>query len=182
MTTKQRFPYCSIQLALSIVTIHSHRLRLSPVADQGGTGDTNSKGRSRTYYYHPHMMFFLFTGGLPLSSMHHWSHDHGICLWREGSLPLEGGGLPSQGVCLLGGNLPSEGVCIKANPFPRYGQLAGSTHPTRMHSCFDCVKMKNIAFWNCTVCTDVFWNWKLFCVASGEITVCSLKLTDCQVN
>ena len=49
---------------------------------------------------------------LPLPSMHHSSQY--------------------QGFCLLG-------VCIKADPSPSppgYGQQAGGTHPTGMHSCY----------------------------------------------
>ena len=53
----------------------------------------------------------IFTGwGLPLPSMHHWSHNWGSTSW--------------QGFCLQGGLPPL-----------RYSQPAGGTHPAGMHTC-----------------------------------------------
>ena len=56
------------------------------------------------------------------------------------------GGLPGVGVCIQGG-LPGVGVCIQGGSASRggrpsqsdtmeYGQRAGGTHPTGMHSFF----------------------------------------------
>ena len=40
-----------------------------------------------------------------------------------------GGGLPSWGVCLIGGS------ASRQTPLPGYGQSAGITHHTGMHTC-----------------------------------------------
>ena len=90
-----------------------------------------------------HLCVILFTGWCWLPSMHHWSHDQGCGLHPGGLHPrglylgsLHPGGSASRGVCL------QVGVCIQgrwADPYPDtmgYGQGAGGTHPTGMHSCW----------------------------------------------
>ena len=60
-----------------------------------------------------HLSAILFSGGW-LPSMHHGSHDQGVCL---GGVYIDGVGTPLSSTT-------------------GYVQQAGSTHPTGMHSCF----------------------------------------------
>ena len=48
-------------------------------------------------------------------------------------------GLPPEGVCIQGGSTSSEGGLPPSPPSDTrgYGQQAGGTHPTEMHSCFN---------------------------------------------
>ena len=90
-----------------------------------------------------------------LPSMHHRSHDQGVCIRQGlhlgGLHPGEGGLHPGEGVCIQGrGSASRGGVCIQGGSASRgvgqttphswnttgYGQQGGGTHPTGMHSCY----------------------------------------------
>ena len=71
----------------------------------------------------------------------------GICdsVNREGVLPLGGGGFLWGGASSQGGVLPPGGCFLPGwiacwrPPSPRTATAAGGTHPTGMHSCFNCI-------------------------------------------
>ena len=109
----------------------------------------------KVIFLHLCVNLFILGGGFPACIT-------GVCIWgRSGGLPPGGsqvvfiqewdllpGGMPTGGFCILGvgrfpPGLPTEGFAYTGGrPPPRdtwnttgYGQQAGSTHPTGMHSC-----------------------------------------------
>ena len=81
-----------------------------------------------------HVCLFTREGVGWLPRMYNWSHDGGGggCIWKEG-------------VCIRGG--------LFRPPPPKiymgYGQQAGSTHPTGMHSCYHCYFCLCICYHTC---------------------------------
>ena len=86
----------------------------------------------------------LFTGGLSLPRMHHWSHDHGglpiprMQHWSEGGVWSAGQGM---GVWSGAGGVWSSGEAVDSHP--EMATAAVSTHPTGMHSCLFVEIQKN---------------------------------------
>ena len=96
-----------------------------------------------------HSVHKIWRGGLPLPSMHHWSHDQGLCTEWQTPLP------PNKGKALFRPppNPPGKDTT-------GYGQQAGGTHPTGMHSCIcDCglnreLVVLPVGWWNKCICLN----------------------------
>ena len=115
------------------------------------------------------------------------SASGGVVLYPGGSTSR---GSESGGVCIRGGGSVSRGVYIQGGLHPgglsrlppsdtmRYSQQAGGTHPTGMHSCYQCIAVLLVVSKNkCTLpgVLVIFLQWGLnSCINHKQIEQVSL--------
>ena len=91
----------------------------------------------RDYYYRPQTKFAKVT--FLYLSVSHSVHRGSVCLWVQGSVCLWSRGVctPPRQTLPLGRH--SAGQTLPSLSTTGYGQQAGGTHPTVMHSCLNSI-------------------------------------------